>query len=70
VKEAFFWLEVEVVKLGNFKNVMHSSLVISEVHSSGDTYIVHINADCHSQGFMFEDYVSIDKVHHGLKCRW
>jgi len=70
MEEALFWLEVEVMKLCDFKHIMDHPFVIVKVHASGDSDIVHIDADCGAKRFMFEDDVAIDVVHHGLECRW
>ncbi len=45
MEETFFQLEVEVVELCHFENVMNCSLVIFEISSSGDTDVVHVDAD-------------------------
>jgi len=70
VKEAFFWFEVEVVKLGYFEDVVNCALVVVEVGMSGDADIIHVDMDCRPKGFVFEDGVAVDVVHHGLECCW
>ncbi len=70
MEEAFFWFEVEIVKLGNFEDVVDSTAMIIKVSASGDADVVHVNVDCGAEGFVFEDDVSVDEVHHGLEGRW
>jgi len=70
VKEAFFWFEIEVVELGNFEDIMNGMSVVIEGGASGNADVIHVNADCHSKGFMFEDDVAVYIVHHGLKRCW
>ncbi len=70
MEEAFLRFEVEIMKLSNFEDVVHSTLVVIEVGASGDTDVIHIDADCGAEGFVFEDDISIDEVHHGLEGRW
>ncbi len=70
VEQAFFRFEVEIVELGDFKNIMHRVAVVSKVSASGDPNVIHIDADCGTEGFMFQDDIPIDVVHHGLERRW
>jgi len=70
MEEAFLWFEVEIVKLGDFKDVMNRALMIIYVCTGGDPDIVHIDTDSCTKGLMLENGVAIDVVHHGLKGRW
>jgi len=70
VEKAFFWLEIEVVKLGHFEDVMNGVSVVIKVGASGDSDVVHIDMDCCSEGFVLEDDVPVDIVHHGLERCW
>ncbi len=70
MEKAFFWFEVEVVKLGDFEDVVDCASMIVHVCASGDPNVVHINSDSRAKGFVFEDGVTIDVVHHGLEGRW
>jgi len=70
VEEAFFQFEIEIVKLGNFEDVVDSTVMVIKVSVSGDADVVHIYADCGAEGFVFEDDVLVDEVHHGLEGCW
>ncbi len=70
MEKALFQLEVKVVELCNFENVVNCMFVIFKVSTSGDTDVIHVNTDCGAEWFMFEDYVAIDVVHHGLERCW
>jgi len=70
VEEAFLWFEIEVVKLRNFEDIVNSTLVVIKVGASGDANVIHIDMDSGAEGFVFENDISIDKVHHGLESRW
>ncbi len=56
--------------LGDLKDVVDCLLVISDIGVGGDSDIVHVDMDSGAKGFMFEDDVAVDVVHHGLKGRW
>src|SRR6266702_1121598 len=49
---------------------MNCTTMIVEVGTSSDTNVVHVDADGGTKGFMLEDSVAIDEVHHRLKGRW
>ncbi len=66
---SIFGLKVEVVKLCDFEDIVDCTSVISEVGASSDTDIV-LNADCCPKGFVFENNVVVDVVHHGLERCW
>ncbi len=70
MEEALFRFEVEVMKFCDFENIMNCTFVVIEVGVSGDPNVIHINPDCHSKGFVFEDNVLVDIVHHGLEGCW
>jgi|SRR6266702_5758802 len=70
MEKTFFWLEVKIMKLSNFEDIINGTPVVVEVGTSGDANVVHIDADCGAKGFVFEDNVPVDEVHHGLKGRW
>ncbi len=70
MEQAFFRFEVKVVKLRYFEDVVDCLFMVVEVCSSCDTDVIHIYADHCSQGFVFENNIVIDVVHHRLKgCR-
>ena len=68
--EALFWFEVEVMKFRYFENIVNRAFVVIEVGASGDPDVIHINPDCRSKGFVFEDNVLVNIVHHGLEGCW
>src|SRR6266702_873626 len=70
MEEAFLWLEIKIMELGNFEDVVDCTTVVLEVSASGNANVIHINADCCSKGFMLEDDVPVNVVHHGLERRW
>ncbi len=70
MEEAFFWFEVEIVKLRYPKDVVDCELVISNIGMSGDTDVIHIDANGSAERFVFEDDVAIYEVHHSLEGRW
>jgi len=70
MEEAFFWFEVEVVKLGNFEDILDCASMIVHICTGGDSNVVHVDLDGCAKGFMFEDDVVINVVHHGLESRW
>ena len=49
---------------------MNGTTVVFKVSTSSDTNVIHVDADGSTKGFMFEDDVTIDVVHHSLKGRW
>src|SRR6266702_511894 len=58
------------MKLGNFEDVINCATVVIKCGASSDSNVVHIDADCCSKGFVLENDVPVDKVHHGLERRW
>ncbi len=70
MEQAFFWFEVEVMKLGDFEDVVDCASMIVHVCAGGDSNVIHIDADSHAEGFVFENDIVIDVVHHGLEGRW
>ncbi len=70
MKEAFLRLEVEVVKLGDAKDIRDSASVIVEISAGGDTDVIHIDADGGPKWFMLDDDIAVDVVHHSLEGRW
>src|SRR6266702_6066986 len=70
MKEALLRFEVEVVELGDFEDIMNHVMVIVYVCASGNPNVVHVYPNSCAEGFMFEDNVPIDVVHHGLESRW
>src|SRR6266702_4928106 len=58
------------MKLGNCKNIVNCASVVIEGSVRGNSDIVHIDTDCCSKGFMFENDILVDIVHHGLEHRW
>src|SRR6266702_3007383 len=49
---------------------MDGSAMIVQIGTVGDSDVVHVNANSGSKGFMLEDGIMIDEVHHGLKRCW
>ena len=70
MEKAFFWFEVKVVKLGNFEDVVDCALMIVHVCAGGNSNVVHVNSDSCAEGFVLENDVAINVVHHGLEGRW
>ena len=70
MEEALLQFEIQVVELGDFKDVMYCLSMVLEVSVGSYAYIVHIDMDSGSEWFMFEDDVAVDVVHHGLKSCW
>ncbi len=70
MEETFLRFEVEIMELGDLENIMDCTVMVIEVGMGGDSDIVHIDADCCSKGFMFENDILVDIVHHGLEHRW
>ncbi len=70
MKEAFLWLEVEVVELGYVENIRDCATVIVKISVGGDADVVHIDADGGPKWFMLDDDVMVDVVHHSLEGSW
>ncbi len=70
MEEAFLQFEIEIVKSGNFEDVVNGTPMVIEVGASGDANVIHIDMDCGAKGFVFEDDVLVDEVHHGLESCW
>ena len=70
MEKAFFWFEVEVMKLGDFEDVVDGVSMIVHGRAGGDPNVVHVDSDSRAEGFMLENDVAIDVVHHGLEGRW
>src|SRR6266702_124462 len=70
MEEAFFRFEVEVVKLGNFEDVMYCMLMIRHICTGGDSDVVHVDPNSCTKTFMFENDVAVDVIHHRLESRW
>ncbi len=58
------------MELRHFKDIVDGTVVVVEVSTSSDTNVIHVDADGSTKGFMFEDDVTIDEVHHSLESRW
>src|SRR6266702_547156 len=70
MEEAFLQFEVEVMKLGYLKDVVDRVPVIVQICLGRDSNVVHVDPNSCAKGFMFEDDVTVDVVHHGLEGRW
>ncbi len=70
MEKAFFGFEIEVVKLGDFEDVVDRVLMIVHVCMGGDSNVVHVDSNSCTEGFVLENGVTIDVVHHGLEGRW
>ncbi len=70
MEEALLQFEIEVMKLGNFEDVVNSTSVVVKVGTSSDPNVIHIDKDGCAKGFVLENDVPVDIVHHGLECRW
>src|SRR6266702_3306230 len=70
MEEALFRLEIEVVELGNFEDVVDCVAMIFDVCTRGNPNVVHINSDGRAERFVLEDHVTIYVVHHGLEGCW
>ncbi len=70
MEKALLRFEIEVVELGDFEDVVDSALMIVHICAGGDPNVVHVDSDGRAEGFMLENDVAIDVVHHGLKGRW
>ncbi len=70
MKEALLRFEVEVMKLSDFEDVMNCASVIVQVRTGGDSDIIHVNSDSRAEGFMLENDITINIIHHGLEGRW
>ena len=70
MEEALLRFEIQVVELGNFKDIVYCPSMVLKVSVGSYAYIVHIDTDSGSKWFVFEDDVMVDVVHHGLKSCW
>src|SRR6266702_7578965 len=70
VKETFLRLEIEVGQLSDCEDVVDCSLMIGHVCTGSDPNVVHVDSNCRAKGFMFEDSVAVDVVHHSLEGCW
>ncbi len=70
MEEAFFRFEVEVVKLGDFEDVMYCALMVGHICTGGDSNVVHVDSDSRTKTFMFENDIAVNVIHHHLECRW
>src|SRR6266702_7785595 len=58
------------MELRHFEDVVNCTMVVVEVGAGSNADVVHIDTDGSTEGFMFEDNVAIDEVHHSLEGRW
>src|SRR6266702_4679185 len=70
MEETFLRFEVQVVELRHLEDIVNCATMIVESSMGSDTDIIHVDANGGTEGFMFEDGVTIDDVHHSLECRW
>ncbi len=70
MEKALLRFEIEVMELGDFEDVVDGMLMIFHVCASGDPNVVHVDSDSRAEGFMLENDVAIDVVHHGLESCW
>ncbi len=70
MEKALFQFEIEIMKLGNFEDVMYCTSMIGYICAGSDSNVVHVDSDGRAEGFMFENDVVIDIVHHHLKGCW
>ncbi len=70
MEEAFLRFEIEIMELGNLENVVNCVPVVVKVGTSGNSNVIHIDMDRCSKGFVFENDVLVDVVHHGLERCW
>ncbi len=70
MEEALFGFEIEVVKLSDFENIVDCASVVINGGACGNPNVIHVNSDRCTKGFMFEDDVMVDVIHHSLKCCW
>ncbi len=69
MEKALFRFEVEIMKLCDAENIVNGVLMVSEVGTGSNTNVVHVYADRRTERFVFENDVTVDKVHHSLKRR-
>jgi len=67
MEKALLWFEIEVVGDGNLKDVTYCSDMIRHVSVGCNTNVVHVDTDCGTEGFVFENDITVDVVHHGLE---
>ncbi len=70
MEKAFLRLEIKVMKLGDFEDVVYGALMIGHIRASSDSNVVHVDSDSRAERFVLEDDVTVDVVHHCLECRW
>src|SRR6266702_4052985 len=44
--------------------------MIVHVGTGGDADVVHVDSNGRTKGFVLEDDIAVDVVHHGLEGRW
>ncbi len=67
---AFLWFEIKVMVLCNVKDIMNCQDMSCNVGLHGDSDIIHVDMDHHSELFMLENNITVDVVHHSLECGW
>ena len=70
MEKTFLRFEIEVVQLGDFENIMDCALMIGHICTGGDSNVVHIDSNSRAEGFVFEDSVTVNVVHHSLEGCW
>src|SRR6266571_561770 len=44
--------------------------MVGKIGTRSDANVIHVDSDCCSERFVFEDNITIDEVHHRLECCW
>src|SRR6266702_8036641 len=70
MEKAFLGFEVEVMQLGDFEDVVDCALMIVHVCTGGNSDVVHVDSNSRAEGFVLEDDIVVDVVHHGLEGCW
>ncbi len=70
MEKALLQFKIEVVELGDFEDVVDCVLMVVHICVGSDPNVVHVDSDSHAEGFMLENDVVINVVHHGLEGRW
>ncbi len=67
MEKALLWFKVEIVELGDLKDILYCGNVIGHVGVCRDTNVIHVNTDRGALEFVLKDNITIDVVHHGLE---
>ncbi len=67
MEKALLRFKVEIVELGDLKDVLYCSNMVGHIGTRRDTNVIHVDTDRGALEFVSEDNIMIDVVHHSLE---